>query len=75
MDSWSFACGTGPEFREPGRGTYALEEIPCEAATMAAIDLKPSEIATFLGCALRHASGLAGLPDLRDAHLTQQARQ
>ena len=66
MESWSFADRTGPEFLEPGRGTYELEEIPCNADAAAAIDLKPSEIATFIGNALSGAGGLAALPDLRE---------
>ncbi len=66
MDSWSFADRTGPEFREPGRGTYELEEIPCDADAVAAIELKPSEIATFLTHALRSTGDLAALPDLRE---------
>lgn len=65
MDSWSFADRTGPEFSDPGRGTYELEEIPCDADALAAIDLKPSEIATFLTHALR-TGDLAALPDLRE---------
>jgi len=42
MDNWSFADRTGPEFSEPGRGSYELEEIPSRAEAVAAIDLKPN---------------------------------
>lgn len=66
MDSWSFGDRTGPEFSESGRGCYELEEIPCDAEAVAAIDLKPSEIAVFLANALRSVGGLAALPDLRE---------
>jgi len=66
MDGWSFADRTGPEFSEPGRGTYELEEIPSHADDVEAIDLKPDEIAAFLTNALRGTGGLAALPDLRE---------
>lgn len=66
MDNWSFADRTGPEFSEPGRGTYELEEIPSNADDVEAIDLKPDEIAEFLTNALRSTGGLAALPDLRE---------
>lgn len=66
MDRWSFADRTGPEFSEPGRGTYELEEIPSHADDVEAIDLKPDEIAEFLTNALRGTGGLAALPDLRE---------
>jgi 8-oxo-dGTP pyrophosphatase MutT (NUDIX family) len=66
MDRWSFAGRTGPEFSEPGRGTYELEEIPSHADHVEAIDLKPDEIAEFLTNALRGTGGLAALPDLRE---------
>jgi ADP-ribose pyrophosphatase YjhB (NUDIX family) len=66
MDTWSFADRTGPEFSEPGRGSYELEEIPGDADAVAAIDLKPSEIAEFLVSSLRGEGGLHALPDLRE---------
>ena len=66
MDDWSFADRTGPEFSEPGRGSYELEEILTQAEAIEAIDLKPSEIAEFLADALRTPGGLATLPDLRE---------
>jgi 8-oxo-dGTP pyrophosphatase MutT (NUDIX family) len=66
MDRWSFADRTGPEFSEPGRGTYELEEIPSHADDVDAIDLKPDEIAEFLTNALRGTGGLGALPDLRE---------
>lgn len=66
MDNWSFANRTGPEFSEPGRGIYELEEVRCDAGAVATIDLKPSEVGTFLAGALRSAGGLDALPDLRE---------
>lgn len=65
IDTWSFEHRTGPEFSEAGRGSYELEEIPSDADAIAAIDLKPDEIARFLVSALRSDGGLAALPDLR----------
>ncbi len=67
MDNWSFADRTGPEFSEPGRGSYELEEISCHAEAVAAIALKPDEIAVFLSSALSGPGGLAALPDLQEA--------
>jgi 8-oxo-dGTP pyrophosphatase MutT (NUDIX family) len=65
IDTWSFDHRTGPEFGEAGRGSYELEEIPSDADAIAAIELKPDEIARFLVNALRSDGGLAALPDLR----------
>ena len=59
---WSFADKTGPEFSEPGRGSYVLEEIPLIARAITAVNLKPDEIAAFLTAALRKHGGLAALP-------------
>ena len=73
MDRWSFADRTGPEFSEPGRGTYELEEIPSDADDVEAIDLKPDEIAEFLTNALRGTGGLAALPDLREMGWAREA--
>ncbi|MDR0343004.1 MAG: NUDIX domain-containing protein [Nocardiopsaceae bacterium] len=67
MNHWSFPDRTGPEFSEPGRGSYELEEIPAHAEAIEAIDLKPGEIAEFLTDALRSTGGLAALPDLRES--------
>jgi 8-oxo-dGTP pyrophosphatase MutT (NUDIX family) len=66
MDTWSFADRTGPEFSEPGRGSYELEEISSRPEAVAAIALKPDEIAVFLASALSSPGGLAALPDLRE---------
>lgn len=68
IDAWSFDDRTGPEFGERGRGSYELEEIPSEADAIAAIDLRPEEIARLLVSTLRGDGGLADLPDLRQAH-------
>lgn len=64
ISNWSFADRTGPEFREPGRGQYDLEEIPLTFDAVASLNLKPDAICTFLATALQASDGLSGLPDL-----------
>ena len=63
--SWDFAARTGPEFSEPGRGTYQLEQIPLTAAGLGAIDLKPAAVAGLLRDAVAAGRDLFTLPDLR----------
>jgi hypothetical protein len=46
---------TGPEFRDPARGQYYLHGVPL---TLAAINLKPEAVASFLLGALRWAPRL-----------------
>ncbi len=55
----------GPEFSEPGGGTYQLEQIPLTAAGLGAIDLKPTAIAGLLRDAVAASRDLFTLPDLR----------
>ena len=55
--SWSEADRTGPEFDDPERGEYGLDEIPLTLAALDAITLWPEAIATLLRDALR--SGIA----------------
>jgi 8-oxo-dGTP pyrophosphatase MutT (NUDIX family) len=71
ISSWDFAARTGPEFSEPGRGTYQLEQIPLTAAGLGAIDLKPAEIAGLLHDAIASGRDLFTLPDLRSAPAAQ----
>jgi 8-oxo-dGTP pyrophosphatase MutT (NUDIX family) len=75
MTSWDFASRSGPEFSEPGRGTYQLEQVPLTAAGLAAIDLKPAAVAGLLRDALAEGRDLFTLPDLRSAPATQVARE
>ena len=63
--SWDFAARTGPEFSEPGGGTYQLEQIPLTAAGLGAIDLKPAAVAGLLRDAVAAGRDLFTLPDLR----------
>lgn len=67
ITSWDFAARTGPEFSEPGRGTYQLEQIPLTDAGLGAIDLKPPSIALLLRDAITDGRDLFTLPDLRSA--------
>jgi 8-oxo-dGTP pyrophosphatase MutT (NUDIX family) len=73
--SWSFASRTGPEFSEPGRGTYQLEQIPLTAAGLGAIDLKPTTIAALLRDAIGSGRDLFTLPDLRSTPSEHISRQ
>jgi 8-oxo-dGTP pyrophosphatase MutT (NUDIX family) len=67
ITSWDFAARTGPEFSEPGRDIYQLEQIPLTAAGLDAIDLKPAAVAGLLRDAIASGRDLFTLPDLRSA--------
>src|SRR5262249_23357795 len=70
ISRWSFGDRTGSEFGEAGRGRYELDEVPLTATAVAAIDLKPRDIATFITGALHREGGLFALPDLRKTGCT-----
>jgi 8-oxo-dGTP pyrophosphatase MutT (NUDIX family) len=72
ITSWDFAARTGPEFSEPGRGTYQLQQIPLTAAGLGAIDLKPAAVAGLLRKAIAEGRDLFTLPDLRSEGVTGQ---
>ncbi len=74
ITSWDFAARTGPEFSEPGRGTYQLEQIPLTDAGLGAIDLKPAAVAGLLRDAIASGRDLFTLPDLRTALAAQAPR-
>ena len=74
ITSWDFASRTGPEFDEPGRGTYQLEQIPLTVAGLGAVDLKPAAIAGLLSDAIASGRDLFTLPDLRSAPAAQAPR-
>ena len=59
--SWSEADRTGPEFDDPGRGEYRLEEVPLTVSALGAIDLKPEQIAAFLRGAVSSPVGMRRL--------------
>jgi 8-oxo-dGTP pyrophosphatase MutT (NUDIX family) len=65
ITSWDFAARTGPEFSEPGHGTYQLEQIQLTAAGLGAIDLQPAAVAGLLRDAIAEGRDLFTLPDLR----------
>ncbi len=65
ITSWDFAARTGPEFSEPGHGTYPLEQIQLTAAGLGVIDLQPAAVAGLLRDAIAEGRDLFTLPDLR----------
>lgn len=62
--TWSFDDRSGPEFADPARGQYQMEETPLSAEALEAIDLKPTEIAEVILGHLRHGTDVLGLPTL-----------
>ncbi|MFF0249890.1 NUDIX domain-containing protein [Streptosporangium sandarakinum] len=60
--SWDPARRSGPEFADPARGDYVVEEVPLTAAGLAGITLVPASVACLLA---DHADRLFELPDLR----------
>ena len=64
---WSFADRSGPEFADSSRGQYELEAVPLTVQDLAAIDLKPEQVADVLLAHLRAGDDLFGLPDVRTA--------
>jgi ADP-ribose pyrophosphatase YjhB (NUDIX family) len=71
--AWSADPGarSGPEFTDPARGEYQLHVVPLTAETLAAIDLKPDELAGTILRHLRVGTDLFALPDLRNATATR----
>jgi 8-oxo-dGTP pyrophosphatase MutT (NUDIX family) len=57
LTSWSVARRSGPEFGDPTRGEYTVEEVPLNEDALAALDIRPTEAKEFL---------IAHLADLRD---------
>jgi 8-oxo-dGTP pyrophosphatase MutT (NUDIX family) len=71
ITSWDFAARTGPEFTEPGRGTYHLEQVPLTTAGLGVIDLQPIAVAGLLRDAIAEGRDLFTLPDLRSGPAAQ----
>jgi ADP-ribose pyrophosphatase YjhB (NUDIX family) len=71
--AWSADPGarSGPEFTDPARGEYHLQAVPLTAAAVAAIDLKPDELAATILRHLRAGTDLFTLPDLRTGAATR----
>lgn len=63
IQSWSEADRTGPEFDDPDRGEYRLEEVPMTLQAPDGISLKPQEIAVLLRDAARTGTDLAALAE------------
>ncbi|MFJ8028023.1 NUDIX domain-containing protein [Streptomyces sp. NPDC096311] len=61
--SWSEADRTGPEFADPDRGEYRLEEVPLSVRALDALSLEPEEIAALLRDAVTAGTDLAALAD------------
>ncbi|MEU8265843.1 NUDIX domain-containing protein [Sphaerisporangium sp. NPDC049002] len=62
IGAWDPSKRSGPEFADPSRGEYIIEETPLAPLHLARIALKPEPVAHLL---TEHASGLFQLPDLR----------
>jgi len=72
ITSWDFTSRTGPEFGEPGRGSYQLKQIPLTAAGLGVIDLQPTAIARLLRDVITTSGrDLFTLPDLRSGPAAQ----
>ena len=69
--SWDLAARTGPEFSEPDRGTYQLDQVPLTTAGLGVIDLQPTAIAGLLRDAIAEGRDLFTLPDLRSGPAAQ----
>ena len=63
IESWSEAGQTGPEFDDPDRGEYRLEEIPLTAEALGRLAIEPEEFAARLREAVAAGTGLATLAD------------
>jgi 8-oxo-dGTP pyrophosphatase MutT (NUDIX family) len=62
---YDFARRSGPEFAEPGRGTYQLQAVPLTRTALTAITLVPSQVADLLTRCLDTEGDLFTLPDRR----------
>jgi hypothetical protein len=63
IGSWSEADRTGPEFDDPDRGEYRLEEVPLTVQALDAVSPDPEEITALLREAVRAGTDLAALAD------------
>ena len=61
IGSWSDVGRTGPEFDDPDRGEYRLEEIPLTVEALDAISVEPKEIAALLRDAITTGTDLITL--------------
>ena len=63
IESWSEAGRTGPEFDDPDRGEYRLEEIPLTAEALGRLAIEPEEFTARLREAVAAGTELATLAD------------
>jgi len=63
IQTWSEDGRTGPEFDDPDRGQFLLEEIALTAEALDAISLEPDDIAALLRNAVTTGTDLATLAD------------
>ena len=63
IQSWSEEDRTGPEFDNPDRGEYRLEEVPMTVSALDAISLEPEQIAALLRSAATNGTDLDDLAD------------
>jgi ADP-ribose pyrophosphatase YjhB (NUDIX family) len=63
IQSWSEVDRAGPEFDDPDRGEYKLEEVPLTIPALDAISLEPEQIAALLRNAVTSGTDLAALAD------------
>lgn len=63
IDTWSEADRTGPEFADPDRGTYDLEEVPLTLEALGPLELVPEQFADFLRAAVKDGRDLVALAD------------
>jgi ADP-ribose pyrophosphatase YjhB (NUDIX family) len=61
---YDLAARTGPEFNDPSRGQYVLDEIVLDAQALEQTNIKPEELKEFL---VENSNALFHLPDLRDS--------
>ncbi len=61
IQAWSQADRTGPEFADPDRGEYHLEQVPLTLEALDAITLEPEEIAALIRDAVRTGTEVTAL--------------
>jgi ADP-ribose pyrophosphatase YjhB (NUDIX family) len=63
IQTWTEDGRTGPEFDDPDRGEFLLEEVALTAEALGAITLEPEDIAALLRDAVTTGTDLATLAD------------
>jgi 8-oxo-dGTP pyrophosphatase MutT (NUDIX family) len=73
IQAWSESDRTGPEFDDPDRGEYRLQEIPLMTEALDAITVEPQDVAALLRDAVTAGTNLVTLADRHD-NLNRAAR-